>query len=109
MDTTSWIHLGILIVAGTGSIASAAWAIISLLGRKVDERFDKVDYQFGKVDLKFDEASRQFNERIGQVTTQIDRLRDVGNDRHIANIERLARLEGQISALPQKIDKNGQK
>ncbi len=109
MNVDSWIHLGFLIVGGAGAVASAAWTIISMLGRKVDERFDKVDYQFSKVDLKFDEASRQFNERIGQVTTQIDRLRDVGNDRHIANIERLARLEGQISALPQKIDKNGQK
>lgn len=93
MDATAWIQLGVLCVG----LASAAWAVVSSVGKKVDERFDKIDFQFQKVDLKFDNMSQAFNDRF-------DRMRDQGNDRHIANIERLARLEGQISALPQKID-----
>jgi len=38
------------------------------------------------------------------MTEQIERLKELGNDRHLANIERMSRLEGQIQALPQKID-----
>ena len=106
MDINSWIHFGIFLVA----IAGAAGAVIKFIGGKVDDRSDKIDFQFSKIDLKFDEVHRQVNEKFGQVTNQIDRLKDLGNDRHIANIERLARLEGQISALPQKVNpQNGDK
>lgn len=75
MDTSLGIQLGILLLA----LATASAATIKAVGTKVDAKFDKV-------------------------TDQIDRLRDVGTERHIANTERLARLEGQISALPQKTD-----
>jgi hypothetical protein len=100
MDNAAWIQTGVLLV----SLAGLAVAIIKIVGRQSSDRFDKVDYQFSKVDLKFDEAGRHINEKVGQVTTALDRLRDLSTDRHIANIERLARLEGQITALPQRAD-----
>jgi hypothetical protein len=94
MDATAWIHLGILVM----SVAVAAGAVIRVIGSQAGLRFDRIDLQFTKVDLKFDFMTQQFNERF-------DKLRDQGNDRHIANIERLARLEGQITALPQRVQK----
>lgn len=84
MELHAWIQLGIFGVA----IASACGAVIAAINRRVDARADKMDLQFGKIDIKFD-----------NITMQIDRLRDIGNDRHIANIERMSRLEGHISAL----------
>ena len=84
--------------------AGAAGAVVKFLGAKVDERFNKIDFQFSKIDLKFDDVHRQVNDNFEHVTSQIGHLKDMANDRHIANIERLARLEGQISALPQKVN-----
>jgi len=100
MDTTAWIQLGVLAVA----VASAAAAVVRSIGGKLDKRFDRIDYQFAKVDLRFDDNARQANDKFHEMTEQIERLKELGNDRHLANIERMSRLEGQIQALPQKID-----
>jgi hypothetical protein len=100
MDATAWIQLGVFVVGLLG----VTLTVIKLVGGKTDAGFAKTDYQFGKIDLKFDEVGRHIDEKVGQVTAQLDRLRDLSTDRHIANIERLARLEGQITALPQRAD-----
>lgn len=99
MDVTAWIQIGILAATLTGLVGSAAWAVVRTIAKKIDDsdekvdgRFDKVDFQFSKVDLKVDQ-------KFGEVSVQIDRLRDIGNDRHITNVDRMARIEGQISAL----------
>lgn len=85
----TWIHFGALLLA----LATAAGTVVRMIGKKVDDRFDKVDLQFAKVDLKFD-----------TVFDQIDRLKETGNARHITNVERMARMEGQIAALPQRVN-----
>lgn len=86
MDT--WIHFGLFIVA----LAGAAGAVVHRIGTMITEKFTRMDLQFAKIDLKIDGVEQQFRE-------QFDKLRDVNYERHLANTERLARVEGQLSAL----------
>jgi hypothetical protein len=81
MIDSSWLHLGIFLLA----LATAAGTVVRSVGNKVDDRFDKIE--------------KSFDEKFSAVHLQIDRLRDVGYERHLANTERLSRLEGQLRQL----------